>query len=569
MDFAYIKNRLVSLKKDLEDAKCFGQEAEYHEDLETLKDIIQGLNEHIRKQRNDSAFFEKELEDKQEPKWSPVVEEYRKRRQKRLDAKAEGRWITTENNHHIHLNEEGVPDKGNPHVIEAMSGKVGSPKHSISSAEDAKKHRENTSKLKDAVTQSELMLERFTDGLKEKEEEKELHIKELKEHSEYWKDILDGKNYEDVKKSADELQSRIDEIRDQIKNHKKEYGPYSEDMPKEVWDERKKLINKEVELEDEYDDKYERLLLGFRDIEDIKKKIAEDEDALEYFKSKKSESEEELKKAKNRYESSVAEYKAYFDERNKKTLERIKSPYDIESTEDATDYLKAKGYFDGDPMEIDENVNLDGIHKTCAFETVRSLEKICEDYPFLTGKLKGIKTVENEGMPYKDREAYAYATGKSIVLNKAYYNDPMKIESEYKGSVESGWSVSGTEYPSVIDHEFGHVVEFFLNEKLNGKRASDIVAQRVAMRRFELSSPEDADEYPEYYDFIRSSVSRYSVDNYGTRRDERGELVYKNYGENTEVFAEGFAGGRCSESPNATVKMIHEEINKLVKEVFG
>ena len=35
----------------------------------------------------------------------------------------EGRWITTENNHKVHLNEEGEPDKGNPHVIEAMTGK--------------------------------------------------------------------------------------------------------------------------------------------------------------------------------------------------------------------------------------------------------------------------------------------------------------------------------------------------------------------------------------------------------------------------------------------------------------
>ena len=53
------------------------------------------------------------------------VEEYRLRRYKRLlkrldEKEDEGRWITTENNHKVHLNEEGEPDKGNPHVIEAM-----------------------------------------------------------------------------------------------------------------------------------------------------------------------------------------------------------------------------------------------------------------------------------------------------------------------------------------------------------------------------------------------------------------------------------------------------------------
>lgn len=34
----------------------------------------------------------------------------------------DGEWITTENNHRVHLNENGVPDKGNPHVLEAMNG---------------------------------------------------------------------------------------------------------------------------------------------------------------------------------------------------------------------------------------------------------------------------------------------------------------------------------------------------------------------------------------------------------------------------------------------------------------
>lgn len=42
----------------------------------------------------------------------------------RLDAEdvddEEGRWITTENGHKVHINGEGEPDKGNPHVIDKM-----------------------------------------------------------------------------------------------------------------------------------------------------------------------------------------------------------------------------------------------------------------------------------------------------------------------------------------------------------------------------------------------------------------------------------------------------------------
>lgn len=46
--------------------------------------------------------------------------------QMRMDADDDGQWITTENGHKVHLNSEGVPDKGNPHVLAAMSGKGGS-----------------------------------------------------------------------------------------------------------------------------------------------------------------------------------------------------------------------------------------------------------------------------------------------------------------------------------------------------------------------------------------------------------------------------------------------------------
>ena len=53
------------------------------------------------------------------------VERFKKRRYGRLisrmDAEDEGKWITTENGHKVHLNEAGEPDKGNPYVVRQMS----------------------------------------------------------------------------------------------------------------------------------------------------------------------------------------------------------------------------------------------------------------------------------------------------------------------------------------------------------------------------------------------------------------------------------------------------------------
>ena len=49
----------------------------------------------------------------------------------------DGRWVTTENDHHVHINEEGVPDKGNPYVLATMRGEGPNPK----SREELARHR--------------------------------------------------------------------------------------------------------------------------------------------------------------------------------------------------------------------------------------------------------------------------------------------------------------------------------------------------------------------------------------------------------------------------------------------
>jgi len=83
------------------------------------------------------------------------VDGFRERRQKRLDAKTEeGRWITTENGHKVHLNEEGEPDKGNPHVISKMSGgeSVGATKKRLAKGVEVKRTVLSGDQIKEAQT---------------------------------------------------------------------------------------------------------------------------------------------------------------------------------------------------------------------------------------------------------------------------------------------------------------------------------------------------------------------------------------------------------------------------------
>lgn len=41
---------------------------------------------------------------------------------RRMDADDDGRWVTTEDDHKLHINSEGDIDKGNPHVVKAING---------------------------------------------------------------------------------------------------------------------------------------------------------------------------------------------------------------------------------------------------------------------------------------------------------------------------------------------------------------------------------------------------------------------------------------------------------------
>lgn len=129
MKLEHSVKRIKDICKDMKEAKAFGDDNSMKADLKILRKAVKDLAEHARQEHEDSAFFEKELEDVKEVKPTPGahvkeekedscdhVEEFRKRRKKRMDAKNEedGRWVTTENDHKIHLNEEGMPDKGNP-----------------------------------------------------------------------------------------------------------------------------------------------------------------------------------------------------------------------------------------------------------------------------------------------------------------------------------------------------------------------------------------------------------------------------------------------------------------------
>lgn len=473
----------------------------------------------------------------------------------------DGRWITTENGHKVHLNEEGEPDKGNPHVIEAMEGSSGSaPKHNIKNHEDAKKHREKIVQMKASAQRAEKTIKRCEAALKEAEEKLRGNKENLEAAKELYKNDLEGTTYEDAKKLAEEKLAEIEDVRKEKRKYtEKHMNGTMTPEEHEVW---KKIDDELEQLLDAYDFRYSRAVTGFETVEFLSNAIKENEKTMATAKEIRADAEKEQREAPANIERATAEYNAYFEERNRKTLERIKDAWGVKTSEDATDYLIAKGYFRGDPMEVDESVDLNAMQSSCAFEVVRRTDEYIKDYPFLKGELGGMACRE---LP--DNNYALVLDGDNVVYSEKWYSDPFTIAESYDGS---WYHPKGTEYDSITDHELTHVAEYVLNKKLGGRRASDIVMGRVAKRRFDLDDDDVEAMYEEYPAIVRASVSAYSADNRGTKTDPNTyELVNKGYGMNTEFLAESVSGARCSDSPNETIKMAYEEYNKLVREVFG
>lgn len=62
------------------------------------------------------------------------------------DAESEGRWITTKEGNHVHLDGKGNPDKGNPKVIEKMKSRKADPAKSDAPKSKAKSKAKSNAK---------------------------------------------------------------------------------------------------------------------------------------------------------------------------------------------------------------------------------------------------------------------------------------------------------------------------------------------------------------------------------------------------------------------------------------
>ena len=286
MESAYVCGRIKELCADYKDALTFGEVENAEKDLSKIRNLLDAFGaEHER--HFDSVFFAGELDynaGEKNVQYPDAVSEYRKRRKKRKDCAAvkrfkdrqlkrmddDGRWVTTENDHHIHINEEGVPDKGNPHVLKAMTsgtktreqivrGRVQKTKSRVDSA--LKSYRDSDEQVKKYAK------EYYDKGTTFKHAQHRLDMIDK-----VYKKTLSDNGYEE--KDGERLRKEVDDLKKQL-----EVDPYNSDL-------KGKFNNKNfllAEWEDCYGEEAKQIRKDFdglkRDSEAAKKELQKHLDA--------------------------------------------------------------------------------------------------------------------------------------------------------------------------------------------------------------------------------------------------------------------------------------------------
>lgn len=93
-----------------------------------------------------------------------------------------------------------------------------------------------------------------------------------------------------------------------------------------------------------------------------------------------------------------------------------------------------------------------------------------------------------------DSDDFAVTDGRIISINADAYRSKTRLKEEYQKLVDDGWFVKGTTYKSIMDHEFGHVLDFIY--KVN---AAHIIKRVTGLDKQELVV------------FLKKNLSRYAA----------------------------------------------------------
>ena len=472
----------------------------------------------------------------------------------------DGRWVTTENDHKIHINSEGSIDKGNPHVLAAI--KTGEKR----SAELRSKQQEVDGRARGQVDKAREWRLRNSE-LATKLNKAALKITNSRKKVKEAEAIIESRKrlFENALIDHPGMAAYSDKSSDEVR-----------DITKQLWDAMEPYKRRELSAEEET--RFQDLLNAFTDArsawaykeleENQEKALAdaqrEEKKSLASYNRivKKNQAEmDEWSEIRNGYVDAIKEEEALI-------LERLPSARRCRTAQDAIDYVSAKHWFGNWDADLNEFQNREGIEAAmprparscyglarlrdeCAVNFVKSMDGMFEKYPMLKGCASELdSTMLRPGV-------YAQVDPRSnvLTLSTSYFGERGEEALKYAWAKDekASFHPRGLGYESIMTHELTHSLENKINAgNSGGKRAADIVMERVSKRLY-------GDDGIDHSGDIRKSVSGYAADNKGTRGNTE-------YGANTEFLAEAMSEAMSSRSPRKVAKMVQEELEGLMKE---
>lgn len=266
----------------------------------------------------------------------------------------------------------------------------------------------------------------------------------------------------------------------------------------------------------------------------------------------------------------VDEYNKAAEERNASVLKLYKSPDDCKTSEEATDYLRAQGYYDHGHghFDSDSRVDLDRMSNDNAVTTARRVDSLMKDYPGMKGQLDGIDCHDMS----RERgcsNTLAYADGTRICYNEKYYGENGTGPKAYERDVANGFHPKGTTFGNVVDHESAHAIAKIIQQRAAqyGLELDDNNVENTVMRKVQENLYGSYSKKNER--MVRAFVSRYAANNKGVKLSSDGRTARENkeYGRNTEFLAEGMAEARGSDNPSDISRETRSVLEEMMRRV--
>lgn len=142
---------------------------------------------------------------------------------------------------------------------------------------------------------------------------------------------------------------------------------------------------------------------------------------------------------------------------------------DCKSTADVENLMKQQGWFrtttiNDKVYNTNEAVSLAGCDLDIAKGVYEALDDIYRRFPELVGKLNSIATADLDGMTYAQCSIGIGHGG--VTLNKKWFANVAKISTSYAKDLAGGFHPAGTDWKSIVSHEFGHAIDDYLSNTL-------------------------------------------------------------------------------------------------------